>query len=164
MTDRIRQAFAAALLAFFINISLAAGAGANRSEEAMRIWLARPAIVLAYDPDDISGELHFMADFERDPSAVTEEWAADEDAPPVLAGEDESLSVRLILAGESVESRRLAYPLEAAEALPDPSLDPSGYDRWLLGYLSPRQALYLRIVPNSLELAADEYDLRWRKN
>lgn len=139
MPTRIRQAFAAALLAFFINIALAAGAGNNRSEDAVRLWLSRPAIVLAYDPDEISGELSFLDDYLYSAELPTADgW----------------------LTAEAVD---LLDSLELSDSdLPYGS--DSAYEAWLTGGLSPRQAIYQQVVPHSLELATDEYDLRWKQN
>ncbi|PZS00745.1 MAG: hypothetical protein DLM69_06035 [Candidatus Chloroheliales bacterium] len=150
MSYRIRQAIAAYLLAFFINLALATSNGVG-SSEAARLWARRPAVVLAYDPDDISGELSLPDDDDDDLSWLTddnqgEDWSGDE-------ATDEDIDLGL-----------LANLVTAADLPPDPALDPDGYTAWFIAKMPPKQARMWRLLPDTIELPTDVEALRWRYN
>ncbi len=150
MSYRIRQAIAAYVLAFFINLALASSNGVGPSEVA-QMWARRPAVVLAYDPDDIYGELSLPdGDDEDDLSWLTddnqgEDWSGDQ--------LDEDLDFGL-----------LASLITATDLPPDPALDPEGYTVWFTARMSPKQALMWRLLPDTIELPTDVEALRWRHN
>ncbi len=150
MNYRIRQAIAAYVLAFFINLALASSNGVGPSEVA-QMWARRPAVVLAYDPDDIYGELSLPdGDDEDDLSWLTdanqgEDWAGDE-------------------LDEDIDPALLARMVSAADLPPDPALDPDGYITWFTAKMPPKQARMWRLLPDTIELPTDVEALRWRYN
>lgn len=152
MNYRIRQAIAAYILTFFINLALASSNGVGPSEVAL-VWARRPAIVLAYDPDDISGELSLPDDDEDDDDLS---WLTDDNQGQDWTG-DGALD-------EEIDSAPLANLITAADLPPDPALDPDGYITWFTAKMPPRQALMWRLLPDTIELPADVEALRWRHN
>ncbi len=150
MTYKIRQAIAAYVLAFFLNLALATSSGKSVEEIAM-MWARRPAIILAYDPDDLSGELTPDDDEGDDLGWLNDEPAWPDDAhPPYSLSDDDELA--------------LPGLTTAADLPPDPALDPGGYTAWFTAKLPPKQALMWRLMPDTQELPPDMEALRWRRN
>ena len=149
MPYRIRQAIAAYVLAFFINLALATSNGVGPTEIA-QLWARRPAIVLAYDPDDLSGELSLPDDDDEEDFSWLEDMEAG-DWPTDGEFDDEDLA-------------SLAGLVTASDLPPDPALDPEGYTTWFTAKMPPKQALMWRLMPDTIELPTDIEMLRWRHN
>ncbi len=150
MPYRVRQAIAAYVLAFFINLALATSSGASPNEVA-QMWARRPAIVLAYDPDDLNGELSLP---DEDDDEGDYSWLDNfESGDGAELGEmdDEELTA-------------LAGMITASDLPPDPALDPEGYTTWFTAKMPPKQALMWRLLPDTIELPTDIEMLRWRYN
>lgn len=152
MSYRIRQAIAAYVLAFFINLALATSNGVGPGDVAV-MWARRPALVLAYDPDDIYGELS-LPDDEDDDDDLS--WLTDDNQGADWTGDDDL--------DEDMDLGLLASMVTASDLPPDPALDPEGYTTWFTAKMPPKQALMWRLLPDTIELPTDVEALRWRYN